>query len=160
MPEDSRIEGPGQDEGADPGRGARPDGPAAPLPRDWLPEAAPAEGAPEWELGVRRIVAAAEARLLASRQPRTTARPPAGLGDYMIPGAALAAAAALVLALGLSRLPRQPASGGLILSVVAGGGSPDALWRGLGVDADPVLALIALEAGGDLAGADGTEVDR
>jgi len=160
MAEDSRIEGRGQGEGAEPRPGAGPHGPAAPLPRDWLPEAAPAEGAPEWELGVRRIVAAAEARRLASRQPRAVARPPAGLGTYMIPGAALAAAAALVLALGLSRLPRQPAPGGLILSVVAGGGSPDALWRGLGVDADPVLALIALEAGGEPDGADGTEVDR
>lgn len=155
---DSRIEGPGQNEEADPSRGAGHD-PAAPLPRDWLPEAAPAEGAPEWELNVRRVVAAAEARLLASRQRRAVGRPGAGLGDYMIPGAALAAAAALVLALGLSRPPRQPAPGGLILSVVAGGGSPDALWRGLGVDADPVLALITLEAG-VLDGADGTEVDR
>ena len=60
------------------------------------------------------------------------------------------AAAALTLLLHLpppgAATPPTPA-GAATLSAVVGDGQPAALWVGLGAQADPALALIALQGG-------------
>lgn len=122
-----------------------------PLPPDWLPEpAGPSEGSAAWEAEVRRVVEAAAPRLEARRSDDGAADPGgsgawAGLGRLLRPAAGLAAAATLALfAVGPERADRPP-SRSAALAAVASGGEPVALWRASGTEADPVLALIALE---------------
>jgi hypothetical protein len=105
-----------------------------PLPREWLPEATAPEGAPEWEARLERITALAEPALRRLAGPWSSL-----LGVWWKPAAALVAAAALALALSPDG---QDAS--LPLSVIARDGGPLVLWERVGIEADPVLALIAL----------------
>jgi hypothetical protein len=126
------------------------DGAEDPLPRDWLPQATPLEGTPAWEALLSRVVAAVDpaGRGLGPRAARVV-RPtwPAVLGSWWRPAAVLAAAAAAMLVLlDPTPAPSGPGDGALPLSLVAAGGQPVALLEGLGIPADPVLALIALEA--------------
>jgi hypothetical protein len=118
-----------------------------PLPRRWLPEATPPEGGPEWDIRVERIVAAAEPRLRRlARGSEIEATWSAGLGSWWKPAAAIAAAAAVLLfALAPAATVQESGEGWLPLSVVAADGEPFALWVGLGIESDPVLALIALQ---------------
>jgi len=118
-----------------------------PLPRDWLPEATAPEGAPEWDVRVARIIAAAEPTLrrLGKRRSEIAASWPTMLGSWWKSAAALATAAAALLFMLKPETIREPAQGWLPLSVVAAEGEPFALWEGLGISADPVLALIALQ---------------
>lgn len=118
-----------------------------PLPRDWLPEATTPEGAPEWEDRLERIVAAAEPALrrLGRRGSAMEVTWPAMLGPWWKPAVALAAAAAALLFVLHPRDAIREGGDGLPLSVVAWEGEPFALWEGFGIDADPVLALIALQ---------------
>jgi hypothetical protein len=118
----------------------------APLPRGWLPEATPREGTPLWEITVVRVMAATEMRASTLLDLRPPSAWPSVLGSWWRPAAALAAAAAALLWM----IPTEPSSplpgaGELPLSVMATKGDPAALLAGLGVEADPVLALIALE---------------
>jgi hypothetical protein len=116
-----------------------------PLPAEWLPAAAPAEGSEAWEaLRLRVMATAAQAR----QGVRTRAEGwPSVLGSWWRPAAALATAAvALLLLLGPAPAGRPGSDGAVTLSVVAGGGEPAALLDGLGIPAHPVLALIALQA--------------
>jgi hypothetical protein len=116
------------------------DGADGPLPREWLPEATPLEGSPEWEALVRRVVAAADP------VARAGAPWPSVLGAWWRPAAALAAAAAVLLVLlDAPSVQETPGDGALTLSLVAAGGEPTAVLEGLGISADPVLALIALQ---------------
>jgi hypothetical protein len=69
------------------------------------------------------------------------------LGSWWRGAAALAAAAAALLLLVPGEPVQEAAAGALPLSVVATEGDPAALLAGLGVEADPVLAWIALEGG-------------
>jgi hypothetical protein len=65
------------------------------------------------------------------------------------PAAGLATAGASITVLILGTLLDRPVDTSpeaLVLSAVIGEGTPAALWLGLGGDADPVLAVIALEA--------------
>lgn len=133
-----------------------------PLPEAWLPEPfGPPDDAPEWEARVRRIVAAAEPRL---ERLRERAEPGAGegtagrrgrswwadLGLLLRPAAGLAAAAGLVLVLlEPAPSPTEDAAASSTLAAVATGGEAAALWRAAGAEADPVLALIALEEGAE-----------
>lgn len=127
-----------------------------PLPEGWLPgPSGPPADAPEWEARVQRIVAAAGPRL--ERRRERAERGAAGragrawwaeLGLLLRPAAGLAAAAALLLVLlGPSPSPAGDPSASSTLAAVASGGDPAALWRAAGAEADPVLALIALEEG-------------
>ena len=120
-----------------------------PLPPDSLPEpvAPPGPGDPEvWESRIRGLMAEAEptlARYRVGRRPWWTA-----FGQNWQPATvgALAAAAGLILALGLGSLRRAPVpEHDLVLAVAASDGEPAALWAVMGAEADPVLALIALE---------------
>jgi hypothetical protein len=119
-----------------------------PLPRDWLPEAAAPEGTPEWETRAARIIAAAGPAIdrLANRDPRVEATLSTQLGSWWKPAVALAAAAAAMLfVLDQPQAIRESGRGALALGIVAADGEAAGLWQGLGIDADPVLALIALQ---------------
>lgn len=136
-----------------------------PLPREWLPGPVPAEGAGEWEALARRIGTAASPSLGRLSGGEVTAAPTpddlrpgvagsddawlAQLAAWWKPAAAFAAAAAIVLLITDRMLPVDDAShGSLPLALMAAHGDPAVLLRGMGVDADPVLALIALQSRG------------
>lgn len=123
-----------------------------PLPRDWLPAAAPPEVASEWEARAKRIVAAAEPSLwrLRERRPAVAATWSMRLGSWWKGAAVMAvgaaAAAAVLVSIGPfgSAPPTDP--GSVPLSVIAAQGDPVALWEAVGIKADPVLARIAIQA--------------
>lgn len=118
-----------------------------PLPREWLPEPTPLEGTPEWRSMAERIIAAAEPKLRGggTRDAGVAATWPAILGAWWKTAAALAAAAAaLLLVLHAEPARQEPDPSALPLSLVAAEGEPAALLEGLGIHADPVLALIVL----------------
>lgn len=141
----------------------RPEG----LPREWLPEpVAPARGgdAAEWERRLQRLMRAAEPTLAElahtaespAPAPRRTADAGspwwAVLAGRWKPALAGAALAAVVAVLGLRLVPGPAAEpstepGAFTLTAVAGGGEAAALWQGLGVEADPVLAHLVLQGG-------------
>lgn len=126
-----------------------------PLPREWLPESPvpPEEDEMYWESRFQRLIAEAEPALAEIRRPPRT-----GLTwlealvlhgrAALAGGLALATSAVLVLALGVGRRS-APDGRSLLLRAVASEGEPAALFGGPGVDADPTLALIALEIGAD-----------
>jgi hypothetical protein len=118
-----------------------------PLPRDWLPDASAPDGAPEWDVTLQRILAAAEPSLRQLQDASTASDVTwsAVLGSWWKPAAAIAAAAALLLLLDGRDTEDRAAQGVLPLSVMAAQGDPFALWQSLGIEADPVLALIALQ---------------
>ncbi len=118
-----------------------------PLPRDWLPDATTPEGAPEWEVRLERIVSAAEPMLgMRGKRGSEIGVAWSTIGSWWKPAAALAtAAAASLFMLYPPKTLRDSGHGWLPLSVMAAEGEPFALWEGLGIDADPVLALIALQ---------------
>lgn len=116
-----------------------------PLLREWLPDPTSSPSGDDlqfWEWRLQRLMAAAEPRLQQLRQPRPWW---SVLGALWRPAAvaAVTAAAALVFLVPAGREPLP--SGTLALNVVATEGSPAGLWAGLGGEAEPVLALIALE---------------
>jgi hypothetical protein len=125
-----------------------------PLPRDCLPESQPREGAPVWDARVRRIMAAAEPELrrIEGRRSAVEAAPWwSVMGMWWKPAGALAAASvALLLLLGRRDIHPGPPPGSIPLGLVASEGDPVTLWGVLGVQADPVLALIAVR--GDVTG--------
>ncbi|MGH7576751.1 MAG: hypothetical protein ACREM1_16710, partial [Longimicrobiales bacterium] len=122
-----------------------------PLPREWLPAAAPPEDASEWEAGARRILAAAEPSLwrLSERRPAVDATWSMQMGSWWKPAAVMAAAAGAAVAVLVLIDPFGSAlaadRGSVSLSVVAAEGDPVALWEALGIEADPVLARIAIQ---------------
>ena len=120
---------------------------ARPLPREWLPAATAPANAPEWLERAARIVAAAEPALhrLGDRAPAVEVSVSDLLGSWWKPVAAFVAAAAVLLLVLDPASPRASSPGWSPLSVVAAAGEPFALWEGLGIEADPVLALIALQ---------------
>ena len=105
-----------------------------PLPRTWLPDATAPEDAPEWEARLERIAVLTEPALWKLAGSWTSLLVP-----WWKPAVLLAAAAALAVAVSPDG---QDAS--LPLSVIARDGGPLVLWERVGVEADPVLALIAL----------------
>src|SRR5687767_11377428 len=120
-----------------------------PLPREWLPDASAREGAPEWDVTLQRILAAAEPSLRQLQDASTASDVSwsAVLASWWRPAAAIAAAAALLLLLD-GRDTENRAQGGVPLTVMAAQGEPFALWQSVGTEADPVLALIALQQEG------------
>jgi len=128
------------------------DHPADPLPKEWLPESPvpPDEDVAYWERRLERVMAEAEPQLRRQRR-----RDPSriswveALALRWRPAAAtgLALAAAMVLALvGSSGRRAGVDPRAITLSAVVGEGEPEALWRAAGLQADPTLALIALES--------------
>ncbi|MFQ6046830.1 MAG: hypothetical protein ACE5PT_10830 [Gemmatimonadales bacterium] len=120
-----------------------------PLPREWLPEAVAPRGSTDrelWEVRLRRLMRSAEPRL--ERLGSLGAPWWTLLAAWWKPTLGMAGAAAVILALLVSTVtggaPAAP-EGSPTLAAVAGDGEPAALWIGLGGDADPVLAAIALE---------------
>lgn len=125
---------------------ARPDEQTPPpLPRVWLPDAAAPADATEWQVMIERIAAASEPGLLRLRDREADVSWPAVLGAWWKPAAVLATAATALLILLDPPVSGGSASGSLPLSVLAAEGDPVSLWRALGIEADPVLALIAIQ---------------
>jgi hypothetical protein len=117
-----------------------------PLPRKWLPEPAAPADAPEWEALARRIMSAAGPAL--DRQ--ASADPEAGwavvLGSWLRPALVFAAASAAIVVVAYQAKPVQGVDRPSVpLAVLASDGDPAALWQSLGITADPVLGLIALQ---------------
>jgi hypothetical protein len=117
----------------------------APLPREWLPEPAAPEEAPEWDALARSIMSAAGPSL--DRQ--ASADPEGGrafvLGSWLRPAMVFAAASAAIAVVAYQAQPVHDVHGpSLPLAVLASVGDPAALWQSLGITADPVLGLIAL----------------
>ena len=118
----------------------------APLPGSWLPDPVAPEGDGIWDVRAARILAAAGV----DRAGISAANPDnwvTELGRWWRPTVALAAAAAGVLMMtdGRATAPGGPFPGGVAFDLIASDGDPVALWAALGVTADPVLALIALD---------------
>ena len=126
------------------------------LPPSWLPDPQPPDGAVRWEAATRRIMAAAEPEL---RRLRSRGGAAAGaswwseMGLWWRPAAAVAAAAAAALLVLLERSTAVPgpAPGSVPLGLVASDGDPVTIWRAVGIEADPVLARIAIQGSRDAA---------
>lgn len=118
-----------------------------PLPREWLPPATPQAGSDEWEALRGRVMVAVGSTVPSFTRGQSVQEAGwvATLGTWWRPAAAIAAAAALLVILIPAPPARPSGSGALALSLVAAGGEPAALLGGLGIPAEPVLALIALE---------------
>jgi len=124
-----------------------------PLPKEWLPDSpVPPEGDEAyWSAQLGRLMAEAEPILSAHRsEPADTASWMAALAVRWRPAAvsALALAASMVLAF-VWQAEHMPTPSGrtIVLSTIVGEGQPAAIWKGAGVEADPTLALLALESG-------------
>ncbi len=131
------------------------DGAPRPLPPGWLPDPHPPEGDPRWDRRVERIMAAVGPELRRIRSRRSAAEVTwwSRMGVWWKPAAALAAAsAALLLLVGRPAVSPEPPPGSIPLGLVAADGDPVALWSALGVQADPVLALIAIQEQEDVMG--------
>lgn len=130
-----------------------------PLPKDWLPTSPvpPREDETYWTARLQALMAEAEPMLAEHRRPRVRQvswlealaarwRPAVGAAF------ALAASLVLALAVGVGRTertaPHPPQPGSVVLATIVSGGEPAALWQSAGVEADPTLALMALENGG------------
>ena len=124
------------------------EGAPRPLPRDWLPDAQPSEADPSWSHQIEQIMAAAAPELQTLRSPRSAAQFTwwSEMARWSTPAAALAAAATafFLLTWRPAALPESP-PGSILLELVATNGDPVALWRARGIEADPVLAWVALQ---------------
>lgn len=123
---------------------------AAPLPKEWLPKAAPPDGHTEWEARTARIMSAVGPEWARLRLGGRAMGPSwlAEMGRWLRPAAALAAAGAGLL-LWVTKPPAPSATflsaENVALGLVVSDGDPVALWAALGVQADPVLALLTFE---------------
>jgi hypothetical protein len=118
-----------------------------PLPRDWLPDPQPPEGASVWEARTRRIMTAAGPEFRRLGRARSAAEVTwwSMMALWWKPAAALSAVSiALLLLIGRPAVPPEPPPGSMLVGLVASGGDPVTLWRSLGIQADPVLAQIAI----------------
>ncbi|MGH7477662.1 MAG: hypothetical protein ACRELD_15455 [Longimicrobiales bacterium] len=96
-----------------------------------------------------------ELRRLRNRPAALDASWPSVMGLWWKPVAALAAAAtALLLLVGRPASLPAPAQDSLALSLIAAEGDPVTLWGAFGIQADPVLALIAFQGQTALSGQD------
>ena len=116
------------------------------VPRDWLPDPQPRDGDTIWEARVERIMAAAAEFRSGNERLSAVDRTTWQLIALWWRPAAVVALAATVLFLvvgrrgGRAELPPRA----IPLNVVASYGDPVTLWEAFGVQAHPVLALIAL----------------
>lgn len=121
------------------------------LPREWLPEPLPANDSPVWDTAAERIMAAVGSELPARRSRPELEETPWwwSLGRLSVPAAGLAIAATTLLLLIPPHGPADtPIPEALPLSVAASNGDPAAFFEGLGITADPVLALVTLRMHG------------
>lgn len=120
----------------------------APLPRSWLPVPLPSAADPAWDDRVEGIMAAAAPELHSLARKRSTGavRQWSGIEAWSVPAVAIAAASvALMLIVKGPKNLRDAPPGSIPLGLIAAGGNPAILWSSLGIEADPVLALIAVQ---------------
>jgi hypothetical protein len=124
------------------------------LPQGWLPDPNPSEGDPKWDEKIERIMAAAgpELRTLRSRRSAAEVTWWSRMGLWWKPAASLAAASTALVLLVERPASAEPPPGSLALGFVVSDGDPVTLWGALGIQADPVLALIAIGGQGDMMG--------
>lgn len=128
---------------------------ARPLPRGSLPDSLPLDGDPKWEESVERIMAAAGPglRTLGSRRSAAAVTWWSSVGLWWKSAAVLAAASlALFLLVGRGVRSSEPPPSSIPVALVASDGDAVMLWEIFGVQADPVLALIALREQRDATG--------
>jgi hypothetical protein len=98
------------------------------------------------EMRIRRLVRAGEPTLERYRAGQIGWWQALSFYWQPVTAAALAGTAALVITLGFASAPHNvPATRDIALVAAASDGNPVALWAAAGQQADPVLALIALE---------------
>jgi len=117
----------------------------------WLPTGLPPAAHPVWEARVSRTLVATESAMVRLEHGFLTGEGSWWweMGRWWQPAAVLAAAAIALLITVSDR--EVPGSGddpahGVALTLIASEGDPVALWEALGIPADPVLALLTLEA--------------
>ena len=124
------------------------EGASRPLPREWLPDRQKSETDPSWSQQIERIMAAAAPELGTLRSRRSAVQITwwSEMARWCAPAAVLAAAATAFFFLTWrpAALPESP-RGSVLLGLVAAEGEPIALWRARGIEADPVLAWVALQ---------------
>jgi hypothetical protein len=124
-----------------------------PLPPGWLPDPNPPDRDPQWDQRIERIMAAAgpELRRLRSRRSAAEVTWWSVMALWWKAAGALAVAStALLLVVGRPAASPELPPGSIPLDLVASDGDPVALWRALGIQADPVLAQIAIRGQGDV----------
>lgn len=162
---------PGHRDPGDPEPGHPEPGHPTPIPKGWLPSPVPPEDAETWDLQVRRIMAAAAAQDADATRVDDPRRPfdgpldrpldPSldrwsGVGHFWRHAAVLAAAAiALLFMVDLPEAAPRGTPASLSLGLMVAQGDPSALWAVSGVEADPVLALIAAQQADDANPTDG-----
>ena len=116
-----------------------------PLPRSVLPDPQPPTGDPVWRERLDRVMTAARPELerLGSRGAAAAMSRWSALGLWWKPAAVLAAASSALVLLTEPPGTRDEPGGSVALRFVASEGDPVTLWGMLGIEADPVLALIA-----------------
>jgi hypothetical protein len=126
-----------------------------PLPGKWLPDSpvVPPEDDAYWERRLDALMTEADPKLASYRRVPVVRRSwletlavgwrPAAAGAF-----ALAASVILALALGAGGAP-APGPQAVVLSAIVNEGTPASLWQGAGIEADPILALLALEGDSD-----------
>ena len=117
-----------------------------PLPTTWLPDPHPPDDDRRWNETTERIMRAAAPELQALRSRRSTIAVGgwSEMGRWWKPAAVLAAASIALLLLLEPLISRTAVPRSLPLGFVASDGDPVTLWRMMGLEADPVLALIAI----------------
>ncbi|MBI4421972.1 MAG: hypothetical protein HY560_14200 [Gemmatimonadetes bacterium] len=130
------------------------DGAPQALPRDWLPDPHPSEDAPVWDTRARRIMAAAgpELRRLKGRRSAAEVSWWSMMALWWKSAAAVAAVATALLLVQRPAAFPEPPPGSIPLGLIAADGEPVTLWGALGIQADPVLALIAIREQRDVTG--------
>ena len=116
--------------------------------RPWLPDALPPEGHPDWDEPLGKVLAAAEPELVRLARDGGVQLAPwlSEMGSWWRPAAGLAAAAvAFLLLTSPTPSPGSADPDAMSLTILASGADPAAIWAAMGVDADPVLALLTLE---------------
>ena len=124
-----------------------------PLPPGWLPDPHPPEGDPRWDQRIERIMATVGQELRSLRTPRSAIEATwwSVMARWWKRAAALAAVStALLLLVERPAVLPEPAPGSIPLGLVASDGDPVTLWGAVGIQADPVLAQIAIREQIDL----------
>ncbi|MEO5509127.1 MAG: hypothetical protein ABIV28_08635 [Longimicrobiales bacterium] len=119
-----------------------------PLPAEWLPAPAAAHDDPSWDALRNNIMMQAEPALRSLSDERNDDLPWVDtLGTWWTGAAAvLAIAATLLLVIRPAVAPTTARQPDVALDMIATDGKPATLWTSFGIEADPVLALMAYQA--------------
>ncbi len=115
------------------------------LPDAWLPAASPAPDAASWIVQRERILATAAPALHALRGTDDGPWIDTIASWWTRAAAGVAAAATILIAVRQIAAPAPPSRPATPFDLISAAGEPAAVWRAYGIEADPVLAVIANE---------------